>query len=285
MLRQVLRAYLAVPLYACAAQFQVQVTPAAPSLSDIIRIDVRVNGTDAADLAIDPADIPSDCVRIQNVSDQGLHQVLTLDPVKPGPCALPPFRVRCLHGRRDSCDARSEAVVIPIHTVVRDPKIAEIRDTEETPIVPSKDPKDARNSVLAIGLAIAAAVTCLGLLFFRWRAWRGKPVLRAQRRLRQLRKGDASFSELQRILREYLDERIGLRAHFCSSPELMDALRARSIGLGSTEEDLRNFLSVCDHGRFARLTLQGTLEEAIGNCREIIECLDSDIGRSERARL
>src|SRR6185437_6596157 len=166
--RSILTVWLVTPLCAGAAQFQVQVTPAAPSLSDTIRVDIRLTGTDGSDLTIDAVDIPSDCVRIQSVSDQGLHQTVTLDPLKPGPCSIPPFRVRCLRGRTDSCDVRSAATVIPIHTLVADPAHAEIRDTEEAPLVPAEDPKTAPS--LAIWLGIAAALIACGVGFIRWRA-------------------------------------------------------------------------------------------------------------------
>ncbi|HXE64074.1 MAG TPA: hypothetical protein VN519_11075 [Bryobacteraceae bacterium] len=279
--RSILTVWLVTPLCAGAAQFQVQVTPAAPSLSDTIRVDIRLTGTDGSDLTIDAVDIPSDCVRVQSASDQGLHQVVTLDPLKPGLCTIPPFRLRCLRGRTDTCDVRSAATVIPIRTIVADPEHAEIRDTEEAPLVPPEDAK--KLPFLAIWLALAAAIVIAGLAFMRWRAWRDQPVVRARRRLRQLGRNEAGFSELVQVLREYLDERIGLGAHFCSSPELLTALETRSLSLGSTEQVLRDFLNTCDRSRFGRNVLPGTYRDALEDCDTLIECLDVDIGRRERA--
>jgi hypothetical protein len=278
--RSILAVCLLTPLYGGAVQFQVQVTPAAPSLSDTIRVDIRLTGTDSSDLTIDAVDIPSDCVRVQSASDQGLHQVVTLDPLKPGPCTIPPFRVRCLHGRTDACDVRSAATVIPIRTMVVDPEHPEIRDTEEAPLVPPENAKTP--PILAIWLA-AATIVIAGLGFLRWRAWRSRPAVRARRRLRQLGRNEAGFSELVQVLREYLDERIGLGADFCSSPELLTALETRSLGLGSTEQVLRDFLNTCDRSRFGRGVLPGAYKDALDNCRALIECLDFDIGRRERA--
>jgi hypothetical protein len=281
--RWVLPACLIAPLSAGAAQFQVQVTPAAPSLSDTIRIDVRLTGKDGSDLIIDAIDIPSDCVRIQSVSDQGLHQIVTLDPLRPGPCTIPPFRMRCLRGRTDSCDTRSAATVIPIRTMVADPDHAEIRDSEEAPLVPPEDSK--RPPMLALLLAGILTIVIAGFGFMRWRAWREKPAVRARRRLRQLGRNEAGFSELVQVLREFLDERIGLAAHFCSSPELLAALETRSLSLGSTEQALRDFLDTCDRSRFGRGGLPGTYQDAVDHCDALIECLDFDIGRRERAGL
>ncbi len=275
--------WLIAPICAAAAQFQIQVTPAAPSLSDTIHIDVRLTGTDGSDLTIEAIDIPSDCVRIQNVSDQGVRQTVTLDPLKPGPCSIPPFRVRCLRGRTDSCDVRSAVTVIPIRTMVADPSHAEIRDAEEAPLVPAEDANTP--PAFAIWLAAAAAIVIIGFGFLRWRKWREKPAVRARRRLRQLRRGEAGFSELLQVLREYLDGRLGLGAHFCSSPELMTALETRSLALGSTEQALRDFLNSCDRGRFARGASPGTDKDAIENCGSLIDCLDFDIARRERAGL
>jgi len=283
LLRRALPICFIAPMCTGAAQFQIQVTPSTPSLSDTIRVDVRLTGTDGADVTIDAIDIPSDCVRIQSVSDQGLHQVVTLDPLKPGPCSLPPFRVRCLRGRTDSCDVRSAAAVIPIRTMVADPDHAEIRDTEEVPLFPPEAPKTL--SSLTIWLAAAAAIVIIGFAFMRWRTWRDTPAVRARRRLRQLRRGEAGFSELIEILREYLDGRIGLHAHSCSSPELLTALQTRSLGLGSTEQVLRDFLNTCDSSRFGREALPGASEDALENCGSLIECLDFEIARSERARV
>lgn len=282
-LRWLLPIWFIAPICAGAAQFQIQVTPAAPSLSDTIHIDVRFTGTDNSDLTIDAIDMPSDCVRIQNVSDQGLHQTVTLDPLKPGPCAIPPFRVRCLHGRTDSCDLRSAATVIPIHTVVADPDRAEIRDAEQVPLVPAEDPKTL--PTLGIWLALVATLLLVGVTLLWWRKWRDKPAIRARRRLRQLRRNEAGFSELIQVLREYLDHRLGLRAHFCSSPELMTALQARSLGLGSTEQALRDFLNACDRSRFGRGSSPATYKEALEDCGSLIDCLDFDIARRERAGL
>jgi len=283
LLRRALPICLIAPMCAGAAQFQIQVTPSTPSLSDTIRVDVRLTGTDGADVTIDAIDIPSDCVRIQSVSDQGLHQVVTLDPLKPGPCSLPPFRVRCLRGRTDSCDVRSAAAVIPIRTMVADPDHAEIRDTEEVPLFPPEAPKTP--SALAIWLAVAATILFAGIGVMRWRTWRHTPAVRARRRLRQLRRSGGGFSELIEILREYLDGRIGLHAHCCSSPELLTALHTRSLGLGSTEQVLRDFLNTCDSSRFGREALPGASEDALENCGSLIECLDFEIARSERARV
>jgi hypothetical protein len=281
LLRGTLSIWFIAPMCVGAAQFQVQVTPGAPSLSDTIRVDVRLTGADGSDLAIDAVDIPSDCVRIQSVSDQGLHQVVTLDPLKPGPCSIPPFRVRCLRGRTESCDVRSAATVIPIRTMVADPDHGEIRDTGETPLTPPEDPKTL--SSLALWLAVAAAIIITGFGVMRWRTWRDKPAIRARRRLRQLRRGEGGFSELIEILREYLDRRIGLDAHCSSSPELLAALQTRSLGLGSTEQVLLNFLNTCDRSRFGRDSSPGAYKDALENCGSLIDCLDFDIARRERA--
>jgi hypothetical protein len=117
----------------------------------------------------------------------------------------------------------------------------------------------------------------------RWRKWRNKPAVRARRRLRQLRRNEAGFSDLMQILREYLDQRLGLGARFCSSPELITALETRSLGLGSTEQVLRDFLNTCDRSRFGRGSSPGTYKDALENCGSLIECLDFDIARRERA--
>ena len=280
-LRRALPIWFIAPMCAAAAQLQIQVTPAVPSLSDTIRVDVQLTGTDGSDLAIDAVDIPSDCVRIESVSDQGLHQTVTLDPLKPGPCSIPPFRVRCLRGRTESCDLRSAVTVIPIHTVVADPGHAEIRDVEEAPLVPPENPQT--EPTLAIWLAAAGAVVVLGLGFMRWRSWRNKPAVRARRRLRQLRRNEAGIADLMQVLREYLDQRLGLGARFCSSPELIGALETRSLGLGSTEQFLRDFLNTCDRSRFGRAPLAGAYVDALENCGSLIDCLDLDIARRERA--
>ena len=278
----------AIPVWAGDVRVNVQFTPAAPTLSDTIWMEVSVTGSEGSDLFIGAADVASDCVRIQSVSGTGLRQVLTLDPLKPGACTIPPFRTRCLHGRTDSCDVRSAATVIPIGTMVADPAHADIRDQEEMPVLLPEAPRerDWWRVTLWIGAAMLAVAGGYAAIR-KWIASRNKPEKRARRRLKELAGGEISaeaFSQLTYILRGYLEERAAFGAGQCTSPELMEALRERSLGQGSTAAILTELLASCDRARFAgRPVTALEFEKAAEDCDTVIQCLDFDIERRSRA--
>ena len=71
MLRSIFWICVAVPLWGGDVQFSAQFTPATPSLSDTIRVDVSITGDVDENLIIDAADVTPECVRVQSVSGSG----------------------------------------------------------------------------------------------------------------------------------------------------------------------------------------------------------------------
>ena len=277
--------FLALPVWAETARIEVRVTPANPSLSDRILVEVNLIGA-GPDVILRPADIPPDCVAVQSADETGKNTNLTLDPLKPGVCRLPQFRTRCLRGTTEGCDVRSAETVIPIGTVVTaDPP--DIRDSEERPVELKPRPTDDANVPWLPGLLVALAGIAAGAFCWVWRKRRRDEADIAERCLSEL--SDATpdgFHELVIILREYLDRKLTLGAGSQSSPELIAALKERSLGDGWTAQLLEDFLSTCDRAKFAggRAT-PAEFANAVGQCRTLIQSLEFDITRRSRAGL
>ena len=280
----------ALPIWAGDVRVDVRFAPAAPSLSDTIRMEVTVTGAETSDLILSPVDITPDCVAIQAVAGLGTHQILTLDPLRPGPCTIPAFRTRCVRGRTDGCDVRSAETVIPIGTLVGNPDHPEIRDQDETPVeLPDSAEHSVPTPLLRWQLWPALASLAGAYMVFRfWRRRRAEPARVAERHLRRLAtmKGDPTegFSQLSAILRAYLDEKLTLGACRCSSPEILGELNRRSVVPGWRAEAFREFLATCDRARFGGGPVATSeFERAIEDCRTLVQVLDFDIARRTRA--
>jgi hypothetical protein len=271
----------------------VRVTPAAPSLSDVIRVDVTLSGTDDPHVTLRPPDIPSGCVTVTASSVAGNHAVVTLDPVKPGPCTIPPFRTRCLRGATEDCDVRSAETLISIGTVVAnsDSGDADIRDSEETPLPLTSAPIAQNAGVLAYAwwgaVAIFLIVPVCGGIWI-WRRRRKHPARRAARLLRGFRPAGAdqaeAFSQLTVIFRDYLDQRLALGARCCTSPELLNELRRRSLSEGETARALRAFLEACDRAKFGGTPAEANeIDTAKEECLSLIQTLDFYVAKRSRA--
>ncbi len=97
---------------------EVSFTPPNPSLSDLIRMEVTLVGPTAQIMLLRQPEIPPECVAITEIKASGDKLILTLDPLKPGPCRIPAFQTRCLHESNSGCVMQSAETIIPVHTVV-----------------------------------------------------------------------------------------------------------------------------------------------------------------------
>ncbi len=283
-------------IWAGQARVDVRFTPAAPSLSDVIRMEVTLSGTDDPNVALRPPDIPSGCVAV-TASSVGVNKaVLMLDPVKPGPCTIPPFRTRCLRNSTEDCDVRSAETLIPIQTVVPNPGDgnADIRDKAEMPIALS-----------AVPIAPSAGIWAGACVGYRcrhfWRPYlftaaRGSgvggrtvphcapPDCCAAFRVSDFTDRAEAFSQLSVIFCEYLDQRLRLGARSCTSPELIAELRRRSLSQGETARALHAFLETCDRAKFAGTTAEETdIDTARQDCLSLIQTLEFYVTRRSRA--
>ena len=261
--RLITAALLAMPLLAQTV-IQVRVTPANPSLSDEIRVDVSVVGTGAADSALLPVEIRSDCVRILEVRDEGNRRVIRLDPLQAGACKLPPFRARCIGGATRNCEVVSGETVFPIHTVV---KYEDIRDGEEEPYALPDAWSPPWLALLLLPLGVIA--------WMLYRAYK-RPDRRAERRLKRAEPGEA-----YNIFRDYLVEHFKWNARSATSHELAQALRG--LFAGQAAEELHGFLHACDQHRFS--STPALNDEAIETCRELIQFIQVESRRQTRARV
>jgi hypothetical protein len=280
-------------LWAGDARLDVRFTPAAPSLSDVIRVEVTLSGTDDPNVVLRPPDIPSGCVAV-TASSVGVNKaVVTLDPVKPGPCAIPPFRTRCLRGSTKDCDVRSAETLIPIGTVVVNPNNgdADIRDKEEMPVALSAAPVAPGAGVWSYTWWAVAAIILIALVhggIWIWRRRENHPARRAVRLLRRFQAGGGdqaeAFSQLTVIFRDYLDERLALGAQSCTSPELISELRRRSLSEGHTARALHAFLEACDRAKFGGTAAEATdIDTARAECLSLIQTLEFYVERKSRA--
>ncbi len=276
----------ALPVWAGNARLDVRFTPAAPSLSDLIHMEVKLVGVEGSEVALRPPDIPPDCVLLKSGSADTTSLSLVLDPIKPGSCRIPAFQTRCLHGSTVDCDVRSAETVIPISTVVT-ANPPDIRDQDGTP-VPLHGPKVVTETLSVVPRFVSALVFLAGAAaFWRWRNHRISPLQTAERRLRNLTvETPDAFHQLIAVLRDYLDQRLAIGAVSLSSPELLDALQRRSVGEGSTASKLAAFLATCDHAKFAGDAVSNTgFNAALEQCRALLQYLDFDLARRSRAGL
>ena len=303
LLRAVCVLLAAWPVWAGDARVEVRFTPSSPSLSDTIRVEVNLAGADSADLALRPVDVSPDCVVVQAVQPQTVdgrvtRQILTLDPVKPGLCVMPPFRTRCVQGRTEACDVRSAETVIPIGTLVASGvELPDIRDSDEQPV--ELHDKLHNNSVRAgagipwvAGLALLVVAIACGASWV-WRARRANAGRQAQQRLRRLAEKAASgsdtaedFTQLTGIFRDYLDARLAMGARSCTSPEIIEALRRRSLCEGWVARELEDFLAASDRAKFSGTQADAAeFHDTAEKCLTLVQVLEFDIARRSRARV
>jgi len=255
-------------------------------------MEVTITGADNANLILQPADIPPDCVIVRSSLGSGSRVVLMLDPVKPGACRIPPFRARCLQGRKDNCDLRSADTVIPIGTVVATgTDLPDIRDHDEKPARFQPTPVQTGAGIpwmvwLAVPILVAA---CIAIRI--WRKRRVNPAWQAQTRLRKLAAKAAlnpdtsdAFVQLTEVLRDYLDARLTLGARTSTSPEIIDALHERALCSGWIAQVLEDFLAAADRAKFAGpIPAAADFDDAAEKCLTLLQVLEFNIARSSRA--
>ena len=253
-------------------RLDVRFQPSSPSLSDTIQLEVSLHGLSTSEAALLPVDIASDCVAILNVRDEGTRRILTLDPIKPGPCHIPPFQTRCI-GTATHCALQSAAMTIPISTEVTS---NDIRDTEEQPIDLNRTALNGANVWLLslLLLPIAAA-----LWYFRRRRIIRAAERRVEKRLREL----GNPIEAYDVFRDYLDDRLSLGARNRSAPELFAALQEHDLCSGSAANDLSRFLAASDRDKFSNVPATHT--NASETCRALVQIIHFELTRRSRARV
>jgi hypothetical protein len=253
-------------------RLDVRFQPARPSLSDTIELEVSMRGLSASEAALLPIDIASDCVAILDVRDDGNRRILTLDPLKPGPCHIPAFQTRCL-GAATNCAVQSAETSIPISTEVT---TNDIRDTEEEPIDLNQT---AFNGERAWWLSLLLIPIVAALWYIRRRRAQRAAERRAERRLRKL----AHQTEAYDIFRDYLDERLSIGARTRSAPELLSALQDHDLCKGWVADELNCFLNASDHDKFSRApVMEGDARET---CRTLVQIIHFELTRRSRARV
>jgi hypothetical protein len=260
---------------ACAhaqPRLDVRVEPSTPALSDTIELDVSLHGLSDSQAALLPVNIASDCVAILNVRDESNRRVITLDPLKPGPCRIPAFQTRCL-GAAKNCEVKSAETIIPISTEVTN---ADIRDREEEPI-------DLNRSVLNGGRAWLLSLLLIPIAtafwYFRRRRSRRAAERRAEKRLRRL----TDQTEAYDVFRDYLDDRLNLGARARSAPEVLTALQSRGLCKGWAADELSRFLTASDRDKFSGAPALGG--DARETCRTLVQIIHFELTRRSNARV
>jgi hypothetical protein len=253
-------------------RLDVRFQPATPALSDTIELEVSLHGLSDSQAALLPVDIASDCVAILNVRDEGNRRILTLDPLKPGPCRIPAFQTRCL-GAAKNCEVQSAETTIPISTEVTN---YDIRDREEEPL-------DLNRPALNGGRAWLLSLLLLPIAAAFWYVRRQRSRRAAERRVEMRLRKLADHTEAYDIFRDYLDDRLGIGARTRSAPEVLTALQSRDLCKGWAADELSRFLLASDHDKFSGA--RATEGDARETCRTLVQIIHFELTRRSRARV
>jgi hypothetical protein len=259
----------------------VSVTPASPQLGDPVELTLTVEARPGVTVempsfgeALGRFSIVRFTPRLDRTADGGTvaSQRYVLDPPMSGVQRIPPLRIEYLDERPGQTggdagvagvrELLTEEVAVDVQSVVTDSELTAELAPARGRLEPQLRPADWSRWLLWLGVAgivIALAVLFWALRFRRRRAPPVDPYRVASARLSALEarglpvadQADAWFVELSGIIRQYIENRYGIRAPELTTEEFLRVAGGSTALTADHRELLSSFLETCDRVKFA----------------------------------